>query len=379
MFIETMSPYLLARRYIRNLDDVKSVIGLASKMIAIILPFVLYEMLTGDKFIMKAFNAVAPTFEFFATEYRMGLARVQGPFEHPILFGVFCGSILAIWNLVSAGERSKPSRWLLTGAISTATLTSLSSAPMAGLAIQIFLMAWNAVLRRLNSRWILLWGLALVAYLVVEFGSNQTPIQFYISYFTFDRQTGWYRQYIWQYGSASVLNHPVFGIGFADWLRPRWMYSNSVDNFWLLVAMRHGIPAVALFLASYLLITFRVGFRRLDERLQDYRTGYLICMATYFFVGCTVHFWESAYVWFLFLLGSGVWLLNAEVGDGVPATRTTGSRRPASGALARPTDQVRDERGKRLNRSLDRHGGGSTQQPPDGLFAGQYPTKRGIR
>ena len=31
----------------------------------------------------------------------------------------------------------------------------------------------------------------------------------------------------------------------------------------------------------------------------------------FFFVGFTVHFWGPAYVWFMFLLGSGVWLLDA--------------------------------------------------------------------
>ena len=65
-----------------------------------------------------------------------------------------------------------------------------------------------------------LWCLGFLAYLVIKFGSNQTPVQFYISRFTFNAQTGWYRLAIWEYGSASVLNHPLFGIGFADWTRP---------------------------------------------------------------------------------------------------------------------------------------------------------------
>jgi O-antigen ligase len=327
MFVETMGPYLLARRYVHKIDDVKSIVRLSRTLVLLILPFAIYETLTGDKPILKTFSAITNTFEFFDTsEFRMGLARVQGPFEHPILFGVFCGSILAISHLVSTEERGKTSRWLLSGAIGGTAFLSLSSAPIAGLVVQISLMTWNAMLRQFRGRWKVLWGLAGLAYLVVEFGSNQTPAQFYISHFTFDQTTGWYRLFIWHYGSASVLNHPIFGIGFGDWVRPKWMYSDSVDNFWLLIAMRHGIPAIALLLASYLLITFAVGLSRLKEGVQDYRVAYLICMATYFFVGCTVHFWTTAYVWFLFLLGSGVWMLNADVGDDMPVARITGSR-----------------------------------------------------
>jgi hypothetical protein len=35
-------------------------------------------------------------------------------------------------------------------------------------------------------------------------------------------------------------------------------------------------------------------------------------MTGFFLVGWTVAFWDAAYVLFLFLLGSGVWILDAE-------------------------------------------------------------------
>ena len=33
-------------------------------------------------------------------------------------------------------------------------------------------------------------------------------------------------------------------------------------------------------------------------------------MISFFVVGWTVHFWGKGYIWLLFLLGSGVWLLD---------------------------------------------------------------------
>ncbi|WKL39822.1 O-antigen ligase family protein (plasmid) [Sinorhizobium meliloti] len=122
----------------------------------------------------------------------------------------------------------------------------------------------------------------------MEFGSNQTPVKFYISHFTFDAQTGWYRLAIWEFGSASVLNHPILGIGLTEYARPSWMGSASVDNFWLLIAIRHGIPAVVLMLGSCLWLTGAMAFKKgLDEKEDTFRLSLLISLMALFF--CRMH------------------------------------------------------------------------------------------
>jgi len=315
IFIETVGSYFLARRYIRDEQDFRNMISIVVKIIIFLLPFALYEAFTGNKPILAAFNSMAPIFTVGASEIRLGLRRVQGPFEHPILFGVFCGSVLAVSHLVLSSSRRTLSHWLSTGAVGLTALASMSSAPIAGLAVQISLMLWNHLLRSFASRWKLLWALIFAAYLVVEFGSNQTPIQFYISHFTFDQQTGWYRIWIWEYGSASVLNHPLFGTGLTGWARPKFMVSDTIDNFWLVIAIRHGIPAFVLLLGSCLVMMLAVASRRgISDQLQNCRVAYLICLATFVIVGTTVHLWSATYVWFIFILGSGAWLLDAEAG-----------------------------------------------------------------
>ena len=115
---------------------------------------------------------------------------------------------------------------------------------------------------------------------------------------------------IWDYGSASVLNHPLFGVGLNDWERPGWMPA-SIDNFWLFLAVRYGLPAPFLLLLAFLSIFLAVGFKKgLDDKITAYRTAFLITMTAFFLVGWTVHFWDAAYVLFLFLMGSGVWMLD---------------------------------------------------------------------
>ena len=238
-----------------------------------------------------------------------GLFACQGPFNHSILFGTFCGSMLALTCLATKGKLSGTSRGILTGLVGFSAFLSMSLAPMAGVVLQIAFLLWNKVLGGFTARWKLLWAIGFIGYLIVELGSNQTPAQFYVSHFTFDQQTGWYRLWIWEYGSASVANHPIFGIGLGDWARPPWM-GDSVDNFWLLMAMRHGLPGFVFLVLSLLCIWVSVAKKTdIDPDTDVCRTSYLICMGAYVFVGSTVHFWVAAYVWFFFLVGSGVWIL----------------------------------------------------------------------
>ena len=315
LFIETMGAYLLARCYIRDASDFERMLQFVGRLLLILSPFAVYEWVTGSKPILSAFSSVFPTLEVTLMQPRWGFFRVQGPFSHSIEFGLFCSSIIAISHLALCRERSGFSRWLWTGSIAGMTFLSMSSAPIGAMVLQTALLAWNFLLRQHKNRWKILWALLIAGYLIIEFGSNQTPFQFYISHFTFEQQTGWYRIWIWEYGSASVVNHPLFGIGLSDWARPSFMFSASVDNFWLLTTMRHGIPAIIFMASASLLITLAVARRKgLDERLENYRLAYLVCICVFLFVGCTIHFTGAIYVWFLFLLGSGAWLLDADLG-----------------------------------------------------------------
>ena len=320
--VETVGAYMLARCYIRTERDFYSMVQLACKLVLILLPFSVYEWITGGKPLLTIFAWVFPTPEITMMTPRWGLWRVQGPFGHSIVYGLFCGSLVALaYSVLGYGKRAL-ARWKQPAVISLATFVSMSSAPIAGMVLQFMLISWNSLFRRFEWRWKIVWAIALIAYLVVEFGSNQTPVKLYISYFTFDPQTGWYRLLIWEYGSAAVANHPWFGIGFGEWARQSWM-GDSVDNFWLEIAMRHGIPAVIFIFGACMAVILRTAFKQgLDDKVDAYRTAYVICMAVSLLVGSTVHFWGALYAWFMFMLGSGLWILDVKIeGQSLRATR----------------------------------------------------------
>ncbi len=319
-FIETVGAYLLARRYIRDVASFRGMVLVVTMVVLVLSPFAFYEWVTGNKPILSTLGTIFPTVEITTMVPRWGFWRVQGPFSHSIEFGLFCTSILALTHIAWGHDRSFASRWFLTALVAGTTLFSMSSAPISCLIFQVMLIGYNWLLSRVRSRWTILWCIVIVAFSVVQFGSELGAAKFFISNFTFDPQTGWYRVAIWDFGSASVLNHPWLGIGLGDWERPRWMASDSVDNFWLLTAMRYGIPSVVLMLGSCIWMMVAVARAKgADRNIENCRLAYLICMAMFLFVGMTIHFAHAIYAWFMFVLGSGAWLLDTKRSNSVRA------------------------------------------------------------
>jgi O-antigen ligase len=307
-----MGAYLLARCFIRDAADFRGMVLVATTVVLVLSPFAIYEWLTGGKPILQALSAVFPTVEPTMME-RSGFWRVQGPFSHSIEFGLFCTSIVAMTHLAWGHNRSLFSRWLLTASVAGTAILSMSSAPISCLVFQVMLIGYNSLLCRYRSRWTILWSIAILGFLAVQLGSNQGAVKFFISHFTFDPQTGWWRLAIWDFGSDSVLNHPLLGIGLTDWQRPRWMASASVDNFWLVTAMRYGIPSLVFLFGSCIWITLAIArAKSADRTVEICRLAYLVCMATFLFVGATIHFSHAIYAWFMFVLGSGAWLADTK-------------------------------------------------------------------
>ena len=327
MFIETIGAYLLARCYIRSADDFKGMVSIFFKIIAFLLPFAFLEAVTTRNALLQWFASVYPTFPDSFLEPRWGLRRAQSVFEHPILYGVFCASCLSMTHLVLGEGKSIARRWMGTGIVVAAAFLSLSAGPLTALSSQAMLLGWNWLLRTIVQRWKILVGFLLLAVVSIELLTSRSVPVVFMSYFSFDESSAWVRVEIWRYGTASIMNHPLFGVGFNEWDRAPWM-STSIDMFWIIDGIRHGLPAEAMMLLAfgsmYLAVAFKSG---LDDRAVLYRTAYLIAMTGFFLVGWTVYFWNATYVVFLFLLGSGAWILDRPAHSSVPGQKILSLRR----------------------------------------------------
>jgi hypothetical protein len=327
-FIETFGAYLVARCYVRSARQFVQMIRTAFLIIACLAPLAFIEMVTGVNIARAIFAAVLPTYQpDGVTDMRAGMTRAMVIFEHPILFGLFAGSFLSLVHMVLGRKDGLLLRWTRSGIICAATVFSLSSGPLGILVMQIALIAWNWLMRANPYRWHLVWALAGIAYVAIDLASNQSPIQFYISRLTFSQESAWYRFLIWDYGTASILANPLFGVGFGEWVRPSYM-TTSFDMFWLILPLRHGMLAGVFLYAAFAAIYFGVMFKRLPTpELGEYRAAYLITLTAFFLIGWAVHLWGAPYVLLFTLLGAGGWFLDqprdppAEDAIDVPASR----------------------------------------------------------
>ena len=329
LLIETAGPYFLARSYIRTEQDFFALCRALVWVVALLLPFAILEAVTGSPVLLNLFRTIMPTYDVLGSEPRWGLRRAQVVFQHPILYGVFCGIALAPAVLVLGYGRPFLARWGRGAVVVAAAFFSLSSGPMTALALQLSLIGWNWLFRNLASRWKILWAILGSAYLFLSLFSRQSPAQHLINLVAFDKGSAWQRLLIWNYGTQSIAAHPLFGVGFGDWARMEGQTS-SVDMFWIISALRHGVLAGILLAAAYLGACLMVGLKGgLSESGMRCRTAYLIALAGLFVAGWTVDFWGEVYTAFFFMLGSGLWLLHTQ--QQPAAGRDTDRQTPASG------------------------------------------------
>lgn len=308
--IELFGGYAAGRLLIRNVQDYRNFIRFFLLSLLLLLPFVIYESISGRMMIGEIFSRFFPV-PTKNNEWRYGLSRVQGVFPHSILFGLYCSINAA--NVIFL-YKDRLLRLLPRFALVLyMTFASLSSAPMLSVIIQIATFTWGKITR--NNWWLLI-SIVLSAILFLELASNRGAVLILIQNLTLDPQTGWWRYYIWTYGLNSVASDPIFGIGMNDWARPYWMFAASVDSFWLLTMMRHGLPAIVMLVSGLILhIVFVVRAKGLSPAASELRKGYLIGLVGLCFTLFTVHVWDVLAVLTMFYFGAGSFLYTSTVTD----------------------------------------------------------------
>lgn len=126
LLIETGGAYFLARAYVRTQQDFNNICHALFWVVACLLPFAVLESLSRTPVLMELFNKVMPTYEIAGSDPRWGMRRAQAVFQHPILFGVFCGMAFAPTFLVLGYGKSFMERWAMAAMVVSAAFFSLS-------------------------------------------------------------------------------------------------------------------------------------------------------------------------------------------------------------------------------------------------------------
>jgi hypothetical protein len=303
--IEFFGAYLLARVCIRSAADFKRVVASCFLALLVLTPLVVVEAVTHRPITL---NLIPNSFPAVYAEPRLGLRRVQGPFAHPILFGAFASACFGLMAFGLSGTR----RVMGAGMAALGSFLSLSTGAFISVIIQVILISWELVTKRIAARWRIFAALCASGYILIDLLSNRTPWHVLVTYASFSSHSAYNRILIWQFGTENVWANPLFGLGLNvdNWSRPSWM-SSSADNFWLLMAMTYGLPMFLAFAGAVVMIIRSLSRMPL---VSDYdksaRTGFLVAVGGIIVAGGTVHFWHSMMSFTLFFFGTGVWLLS---------------------------------------------------------------------
>ena len=321
--LEFLGGYMLTRAYVRNRADFMALCRFMGWLVVFTLPFALVESQTGHPVIIQLLDKI-PGIRVPADVHhppRLGLLRSQVMLVHPIHYGLFCSTAFALTFVGLRDSMSTHRRWATSGAVALCTLLSLSSGAFLALLLQFGLITWSIMIGRHGKSWLILLSIFSVCYVIVDTISNRSGIEVFLSYATLSPATAYWRTIIFEWGMKNVWANPIFGIGLNDWVRPWFMYSGSMDNFWLVNAVRYGIPGFILLAAGYGLAIWQVGRQDFssDRQLSNLRLAWMITFCGLTFTLCTVHVWTTLYSFVFFTFGSGIWFMDARPGSGKDA------------------------------------------------------------
>lgn len=312
--------YFLARAAIQTPDDLRRFLILIAPGVFIMSMLIIAESVTHTLIVQRLAGALTGLPYPTRWDTRLGFMRGMGSFPHPILAGICLGSLLPIYLL--SGLRGWPK---LLGTLATlGGFFTLSSAAMLSLLVGGLLVCYDWINEKIaNLNWRIFLFLAAVLAAVIEFGSKSGFYSVLIRYASLNQSSAYNRVLIWEFGTQNVAANPWFGIGYSDWDRPDWMVSGSFDHFWLILALRFGIPEFALLFSATLAGIIMVATRSRHMPPLDARTmrGVAISLGVFALGLMSVSLWMAPLAWFFMLLGVAVSL---------------GSRAPARAATTRP-------------------------------------------
>ena len=337
---EALGAYAIARAYVRTYEDFARAVGVYFTTILVVAVFAIVESFARLAIIHEiAFRLIGEevplwiTSNYDAMYDRLGLFRPFSTFDHCILYGTFCAGATALIYFLS---RDQARKWLRLSAVVVAVFFSLSSGPYMGCLMALGLCLWEKVTRPIPNRVLLTIGGLLAVLLVIMIGSNRGLIEILIAS-TLDPKSGYYRLFIWEYGSAAVAQNPLFGISLDKWTRAHFM-STSIDNFWLVMAMLGGLPAIGALLLFVLSILLRVNRRSTLPELRwraSARLGWTFTVLILCVEGLTVHYWGQLYAYFFFMIGLGAWMADTQRGFAAAAEPRQHIRQEPSGWVGR--------------------------------------------
>ncbi len=339
MITGAMAPYLLARMTIaRERLHVQTARCFAGILFGLAM-FGMFEAKFGFNPFIAILERFFPGQGGWVTTFRHGLARVAGPYSHAILAGIMMGFAFRLQRWLEWGGHweprfkrvsipwSKPkfiTVWLVIGCAMTVArgpwiggfvggalaMVSRSKNKKKALIIMITLMVATGVPA----------SIAFSNYLDVAPGMPMTDSQ----------ESAIYRKVLMEKYQAIALEHAWLGWGRNTW--PKVGGMESIDNYYLLLSLMHGLLATLLLVTIMFWLSIRLVLHGLKE--PPGHNSLAFCFAGMiigvFVALATVYLGENVLPAFFFILGWAEGLLQDPKSDPGYHHQSTATARPPS-------------------------------------------------
>ena len=328
---QIVAPYLVARLAI---DREGLHVELAKRMVIILFAIALiglFEFRFGwNPFLALPEKIFSGQGLGWVTTFRYGFARVAGPYAHCILAGMMMilAYRLSRWLEWGGHWEAKFQRFpwlplskgrLITLAILVGSITTFARGPwLGGLVAALFVNAGRHPKRKLAFISVLA-AIALIAlpgyiafqaYIDVSPGVERTLSQ----------ETAMYRKVLFEKYYAIALDHAWFGWGRNTW--PKIPGMASIDNYYLLLSLMHGVLTTAVLLTLMAWMSVRLFLKGLSEPPQTNSLAFtfLGIIIAFFISLVTVYLGENVVPTFFLLLGWAEGYMRGKGSAGINGT-----------------------------------------------------------
>jgi hypothetical protein len=259
-----VAPYMLAK----GLVEPKGLrVRFAQKfcgLLALVAVISVYQFKMGTNPFQTLLSRFFPGQGGWVTTFRYGFARIAGPYGHAILAGVIFAVAYRMqrwlqWNECWRGHL----KWLpmdagsfITYAIVAGSVMTLCRGPWIGAFCG---MVASLIGRAIDRRR----ALTITLVLLVTIGTPAyLKFKAYVSVGragakTVAQESAAYRKELLDKYIAIAEQHAAFGWGLTGW--PKLPGMPSIDNYYLLISLMHGVTALGLLLAIFIWLIVRLG------------------------------------------------------------------------------------------------------------------------
>lgn len=304
---EVFGSYFLARKGLNTRAKVEQAFTLLGTMVLIVFIPTIIETLTGHKIIHGIARAITGhnvlNDSLYTSSYmRMGLTRATGAFDHPILNGTVAAVAVPI-SLFLVLKYRKPINFVKFFACIICAMSALSSAPLLVLIVQGSVVGYVKLKQIIKHRmkYVVMALLSVAA--VIHVVSNRGIFKLIIHKATFNPHTGTHRLLIIEYLQDDIMRNPFLGAGHkAYWSAPAWM-GQSIDNYWMAIAFKFGIPYAVGVFALGMLCLLKIHVSKVPKKRDYLAYAMIATIISLMVMGITVHMFGKVHPILFFVFG----------------------------------------------------------------------------